>query len=348
MSALLIYLAIAVGVSFVCSLLESTFLSINPVYAQSFQKENPEVGEKLIYLKEHVDRSLSSILVTNTFANTFGAFGVGTEAILLFGAEWETFIAIGMTLTILYVSEIVPKTLGAVYWRELTAFVTIAIYWLIKITYPLLWVSSAITRYIRHDDVGLITRDEIAAMADMGREEGVLYARESAWVNNILKLKDIRVGDIYTPKSVIFSLQEDMTIDEAIEKDDLFVYSRVPVYKEHFDDCDGYVFSKQVLEEGADDNEEMKIKKLKKKIRRIKEKVPIPQLIDKFIKKKEHMFLVVDKYEQPMGIVTLEDAIETLLGEEIVDEMDRVVDLQRLAHEKAGRFRRLNPEDKEH
>ena len=192
MTLLFIYLAVAIGVSFLCSILEAVLLSVTPSYVEKVQHERPRIGSQLAKIKDNLDESLSSILILNTFAHTMGAAGVGSQALQVFGPEWETLIAIVLTLIILYVSEIIPKTLGATFWQQLAAPSAFIISILIKVVYPLVWVSTRLTRLFSRHKENDITREEIIALASLGHKEGVLFPQENSYLFNLLNLRDIK------------------------------------------------------------------------------------------------------------------------------------------------------------
>lgn len=336
MGLLFFYLALALLVSFLCSILEAVLLSITPSYIGSL--DDSSTFKKVIEtLKKDMDTSISSILILNTIAHTMGAAGVGAEAVRIFGIEWQSLIAVILTLLILYFSEIIPKTIGATYWRALAKPSAYFIQFLTRLLLPLLWISSFITNKInKHRNDGP-TREEIAAMAEIGEESGILEEKEGQLIENLLKLKQIQIKDILTPRSVVFSLNGDDTIESALLEEDLLIYSRIPVYEDTTDNITGLAFSRSILKAvSMDEQIQQPLKSIMTPIFRVPEDMPVYFLLDHFIKRKEHLFLVHDSYRQYSGIVTLEDAIETLLGREIIDEADKVEDMQEYAMEKAS------------
>src|SRR5210317_1523666 len=192
MTLLLIYLAIAIGVSFLCSILEAVLLSITPGYVQNISSNSPASGKVLVRVKERLDESISSILILNTFAHTMGAAGVGSQAMQVFGAEWETLIAVLLTLAILYFSEIIPKTLGATFWRQLAIPSALVISWLVKLVYPLVWLATRLTKLFSANRGNEITREEIIALASLGHKDGTLFSNENEYLSNLLGLRDVR------------------------------------------------------------------------------------------------------------------------------------------------------------
>lgn len=336
MSLLFLYLSLAIGVSFLCSILEAVLLSITPSYVEQTVSEKPRRGKLVTHVRQHLDESLSSILILNTFAHTMGAAGVGSQALQIFGAQWETLVAVLLTLAILYFSEIIPKTLGATFWRQLAIPSAHIIIWLTRLVYPLVWIATRLTRLFSKNKGGEITREEIIALASLGLKDGSLLSQENEYLANILQLRDIRTEEVLTPRSVVHSLEHSTTVREALNHDQTRQFSRIPVYEENIDNVIGKVIKRDLYEAERTGHGTEPISKYTKKVVRVSEKLPVQQLLDLFIKNKAHLFMVEDEFGQITGIVTLEDAIETLLGREIVDESDVVEDMQELAK---GKYR---------
>ncbi len=330
MTLLLIYLAIAIGISFLCSVLEAVLLCVTPSYVEKLQREKPRAAVHLVKVRQRLDESLSSILILNTFAHTMGAAGVGSQALQVFGPEWETLIAILLTLVILYCSEIIPKTLGATFWQQLAIPAAWTISLLVKLVYPLVWISTRLTRLFSRKEND-ITREEIIALASLAHKEGALFPQENAYVSNLLSLRDIKTEKILTPRTVVHMLDESMTVAQALEHPQTRQFSRIPIYAGNTDMVTGKVFLIDLLEASHKGKSDHPISEIKDSIFRVSEKLSVQKLLDTFIKQKAHLFLVEDEFGQFSGIVTLEDAIETLLGREIVDERDVVEDMQALA-----------------
>jgi len=340
MALLIFYLSLALFVSFLCSILEAVLLSVTPSYIGSL--DDSLVHKKILHrLKDDIDNAISSILILNTIAHTMGAAGVGAEAVRIFGAQWQSVIAIVLTLLILYFSEIIPKTIGATYWRELAKPSSHIIAFLIKALAPLLWISRQITKRIQNNHKHGPTREEITAMAEIGEESGILEENESRLIENLISLKQISVGDILTPRSVVFSLDVDISITDALQENAVFIYSRIPVYEQQPDSITGLVLAKNIMKAASqDEHKDTALRSIATPVYRVPKSMPVYFLLDLFLQRKEHLFLVHDEYRQLSGIVTLEDAIETLLGREIMDEVDQVADMQQLALEKAIRWKK--------
>lgn len=343
MSLLLTYLAIAIGVSFLCSVLEAVLLSITPSFVESTTTKHPNRGKVLFKVKDRLDQSIASILILNTFAHTMGAAGVGAQAASIFGARWETAIAVVLTLVILYFSEIIPKTIGATYWRQLAIPSANIIFWLVKLVYPLILVSELITKSFRKDKKQEVSREEIIALASLGHQMGSLVGQENEYLSNVLKLREIKTEEILTPRTVMHCLEANTTISEALSYSETKQFTRIPVYKDNPDNIIGLVTNRDLLFEEREGKSGSQLHNFAKPIIRVSENLPVQQLLDMFLKKREHMFLVEDEYGQTAGIVTLEDAIETMLGREILDETDKIEDLQKYAR---GKYRERLRNDK--
>lgn len=334
MTLLILYLVIAIGVSFICSILEAVLLSITPSFAEQKLVESPSGGKKLKHVKDNLDKSISAILILNTFAHTMGAAGVGAQALSLFGQQWETLIAVMLTLAILYLSEIIPKTLGATYWRQLAIPAAFIINFLVKLVYPLVWFSNVITRLFTNKQGSEISREEILAFATLGYKGGVLGNQENLIINNILTLREVTTEHILTPRTVVHAVDHTMSPEELLNLPRTEHFSRVPVFDGHIDNIVGVVLIKDILENYRKGELPQTIGEMADSIHRVSEKLPVLQLLDVFIKRSEHIFVVEDEFGQTEGIVTLEDAVETLIGREITDETDAVADLQGLAKRK--------------
>ncbi|MGB2739861.1 MAG: CNNM domain-containing protein [Cognaticolwellia sp.] len=348
MTLLFIYLAIAIGVSFLCSVLEAVLLSITPSFVEQMKTNNPKSGAVLAKVKTRLDESLSSILILNTFAHTMGAAGVGAQAIHLFGEQWETLIALLLTLIILYLSEIIPKTLGANFWRALAIPSAYVISWLIKIVYPLVWLATRLTSSFKQGKDNEITREEIIALASLSHKDGSLFSQENEYLSNMLKLRELRTGEVFTPRTVVHMLHQDITVTEALNHEQTAQFTRIPIYGKTVDDIKGKVIKGHLYEAERNGRGDEAVINFAIPLASVSEKLPVQQLLDMFIKNHVQMYSVEDEYGQTSGVVTLEDAIETLLGREIVDESDVVTDMQALARDKyRERLREIKQQDNE-
>lgn len=342
MNLLILYFSLAVGISFLCSILESVLLSINMSYISVLEKDRPNVGQILRSHKTNINKSISSILILNTIANTLGAAGVGAQAEHVFGSHTVFYVSVVLTFFILFFSEIIPKTIGALYWKELAPFAAYIIRFFIWITLPIIFITLFVTNKISkdRDNTGTLSKQELIESTLLSEDEGVIDEKESDVIENVLLLNDIKVKDILTPRSVMFSLEESRSIQDIVENEEsIFRFSRVPLYSEHSDNISGIVLTNKIFQQALLDTTAT-VCSIKNEIFQINEKISVAKALDMFIKKKEHMFLVVDGYDQPEGIVTLEDCIETLLGVEIVDESDSVEDMRELAKQQMKRRRK--------
>ena len=345
MTLLVTYLLLTLILSFMCSLLEATLLSSTSSYIESLDKKgySPKTVDLAKDVKQNIDKSISSILTLNTFANTMGAAGVGAQAAIIFGSNWQAVIAFILTLMVLFISEIFPKTLGAIYWRKFIVPAVYIISFMVKITYPFIFIATFITNTLqkgRKNEVNF-SKDEIITIVDMSEKEGVLQAKESILIKNLFKLKNIKAKDIMTPRTVVFAFDSKTTLKEALLNDNLYVYSRIPVYNESIDDIAGVVFKQTILEKRVKKKKKTLLKDIMVPVHKVPENLSVSILFDMFIRKKSHLFVVQDEYGQTSGVVTLEDALETMLGIEIVDEMDQVTDLQEFAKDESKRLQRV-------
>lgn len=345
MTLLVTYLLLTLILSFMCSLLEATLLSSTSSYIESLDKKgySPKTVDLAKDVKQNIDKSISSILTLNTFANTMGAAGVGAQAAIIFGSNWQAVIAFALTLMVLFISEIFPKTVGAIYWRKFIVPAVYIISFMVKITYPFIFIATFITNTLqkgRKNEVNF-SKDEIITIVNMSEKEGVLQAKESVLIKNLFKLKNIKAKDIMTPRTVVFAFDSKTTLKEALLNDNLYVYSRIPVYNESIDDIAGVVFKQTILEKRVKKKKKTLLKDIIVPVHKVPENISVSTLFDMFIRMKMHLFIVQDEYGQTSGVVTLEDALETLLGIEIVDEMDQVTDMQEFAKDENKRLQRL-------
>ncbi|MFC1606445.1 CNNM domain-containing protein [Candidatus Latescibacterota bacterium] len=329
MSVLILYLFLALFISFFCSLLESVLLSITHTHIALLIKDKRKSGSILRTMKKNINHPLAAILTLNTVANTVGAAGVGAQAFLLYGSEWVAVASGTLTILILVFSEIIPKTLGAVYWKQLSPFAAYLLKGLIALLLPVVFVLEKISAFIaRKGTEAKITREELKVLAEFGVSEGILHKKDALILENLLLLREIKTVDILTPRSVVFALQVDTTLRTVISEHMPIRFSRIPVYGESFDSITGFVLKSELIETfytgGGDDV----VGNLAKPIQAIPGSRSIADLLDDFISQSEHIFLVVDEFGGTAGIVTLEDAVETLLGVEIVDEFDSVEDMR--------------------
>lgn len=344
MGLLVFYLLLALGVSFLCSILEAVLLSVTPSYVAALEQEGSIIGQRLRELKDDIDRPLAAILSLNTIAHTIGAAGVGAQAERVFGSTYVAIISAVLTLLILVFSEIIPKTLGAVYWRRMAPAVTRILRVIEWAMLPFVWLSKGITRLLssKEDRSASVSREEITALAELGKEEGIFEEEESRILKNLFRFSSLRVRDIMTPRTVVQALPEDKTVGEVVEEHAEFRFSRIPVYTENRDDITGYVLKDEILLKAAQEEDQLTLSELKREILAVPDALPLPELFERLLDRLEHIALVVDEYGGTAGIVSMEDVVETLLGLEIVDEVDSAKDMQVLARQQwLRRARRL-------
>ncbi|MEN8304405.1 MAG: CNNM domain-containing protein [Campylobacterota bacterium] len=342
MDLLILYFTLAVGISFLCSVLEAVLLSVNMSYIAVLEKEKPTVGRLLRLHKENISKSIASILILNTIAHTLGAAAVGAQAAILFGNDAVVIISMVMTFAILFLSEIIPKTIGAVYWKELAPMSAHFIRIFIWLTYPIILTTLFVTDKISKGkvDAHTLTKEELLESMLISEDEGVIDEKESDVIENILNLDNIKVSEVLTPRSVVFAIDESMTIKEVIETQiAIFKFSRIPIYRNSIEDVTGLVLTKKIFKQALEDDS-VTIGSIKKEIFSINENIPVSKALDLLIAKKDHMFLVIDNYDQTEGIITLEDCVETVLGVEIMDESDTTEDMRELAKQKMKQKRK--------
>ena len=331
---LLIILFIAViGISFLCSVLESVILSTNFSYISVLEEKNPDTGKLLKNLKTDIDSSIASILILNTIANTLGATAIGVQAQNVFSADKTLVMIVSILLTfaILFFAEIIPKTIGAVYWKQLAPVAARVIKFFVIITYPIIIATQFVTKKIKgKDNSDSISREELIHTTLLSEEEGVIGDLESDIIENTLTLNDIKIKDILTPRSVMYAINKNSIIKDILEDKRTYKFSRVPIYDETIDNIVGVVLTKKLFKQAIRDKSAT-MESIMKPVFALNENIPVGKALSKFIQKKEHMFIVLDNYDQTEGIITLEDCIETLLGLEIMDELDTTADMRRLA-----------------
>jgi len=335
MTLLIIYLLLALTISFLCSIVEAALLSTPMTFIKANENSKNSGLRKISKFKQNVDRPLSAILSLNTIAHTVGAAGVGAQASVVFGEAYFGLVSAILTILILVLTEIIPKTIGAKYWKNLTNFTGNMISVMIVITYPLVVLSAVLTKLISKNKTEQTTsREEISALAEIGTTEGIFQDKENKIIQNLIKLKHIKVSEIMTPRTVVTLVNEKMTLDDFLKNKDYLRFSRIPVYSENQDNITGYIFRQTVFEKLAEAHNDLTLKDLRKQIVIIPETKPVFSLWEQLLEKKEHIALVVDEYGGLDGIVTMEDIIETLVGFEIVDEKDTVTNMQQFARDR--------------
>lgn len=334
MFLLFAYLFLALFVSFLCSIMESVLLSTPQSFLIVQEEEGHQWAAPFNKLKVNIDKPLSAILSLNTVAHTIGAAGVGAQAVKVFGEASFGIVSAILTILILVITEIIPKTVGARYWRRLAKVSYYTIKGMIFLTYPLVLMSAFITKKLMSSkDEQSTSREEIAALASIGKDEGLFSDKENKIIQNLLKLKYVKVKEVMTPRIVVAVADENLQLQELLSNKDYTNYSRIPVFSENDEFITGYVLKQQVFEHLAEDKHELILKDIKREIMVFSGSTALYMLWEKLMEKKEHIALIVDEYGGLEGIVTMEDVIETLLGLEIVDENDSVTDMQKFAKE---------------
>lgn len=344
--ALIAYVVLALVFSFLCSVAEAVLLSLTPPYIARVKTDHPRRAALMRRLKqEQVDRSLAAILTLNTIAHTVGAIGSGAKAALVFGSAWVGVFSALVTLLILFLSEIVPKTLGALYWRGLAPVTMQFIRALIVLLYPLIRVAELLTRLLsRGRDPHAFDREELIAMAGLGADAGVIDPRESRVLGNLFRLDQLTAADVMTPRTVITAFDEGTRVDAVIASGEPR-FSRLPVYAGDIDHMTGFVLKDELLLAQARGEGARLLAEFRRPLQDVPETQPLSELLEQLLAQRQHLVRVRGPYGGTQGLVSLEDVVETLLGHEIIDETDAVADLQRLARQRqAERVRALERE----
>lgn len=334
MILLIMFVALSIGVSFICSVLEAILLSITPSYLAQMRQQNHPAAKRLIKLKDDIDRPLASILTLNTIAHTVGAAASGAQAAKVFGDAWLGLFSAVLTLAILLLSEIVPKTIGATYWRQMApkaSRIMLAMVWILA---PIVWMSEQLTRRLARGKIQPKLRDEISAMALLAKENGELADDESTMLTNLLSLRDVPVTKLMTPRPVLFRVDANMTIDEFLKEHHNTPFSRPLVYTESRDNILGFVHRLELFYAKQHGKGELPLGSLMRPIPVVHDSTYVPKAFDRLMVQRSQLALIVDEYGDVQGIITLEDIFEHLMGKEIIDEADTTSNMQALAHER--------------
>lgn len=321
MFLLLVFALVAILISFVCSIMEAVLLSLTPAYIAT--QSNVKAAKRMSKLNQQVDKPLSAILTLNTIAHTAGAAGVGAQASHIYGDSAIGIASAIMTLFVLIFSEIIPKTLGANYWRQLAPFVSSVLTYLVWILKPFVWMSELVTKIFKQkDDESHYMRSEIEAMAKLGLQAGALHKGESDIIQSLLNFRDISLREVMTPRAKVFRLHKDTTVEEYCKQHGSVPYSRVLVFDQNPDDIIGYILKTDVMLANSRVKPGYRISKLVNSILTVSQTLSLPLLFNKLLTQRAHISLVVDEYGEVQGIITLEDVIEALLQVSILDERD--------------------------
>lgn len=357
MTLLILFLVFSIAFSFLCSIMEAVLLSVTPSYVKRKVQEGGPTGELLEFYKKDIDRPLSAILTLNTIAHTVGAIGVGAQAGALFGENYfdlwglhltyESVIATIMTLAILILSEIIPKTIGANNWKRLTPITVRILRFLLVALAPLVWLSQFITKRLKNKDLGsVLSRADFAAMAQAGMESGALDQKESTIIHNLLQLEKRTVRDVMTPRTVLLMADESTSLQDFYQQYDPIRYSRIPVFERSPDNITGLVLKDEILAGMANNEYDKPLRELKRDILVVQDDQALFSLFETLTRRRSHLAIAVDNYGSLVGLITLEDIVETLFGLEIMDESDSVPDLQQHA-QKIWAEREKNRSDEE-
>lgn len=333
MTLLLVYLFGTIATSLVCSLSEAVILSVSPAFVSILEKHGRRSGRLLHELHESIDKPLAALLTINTISNTIGSILISHQALKLYGETSLTMVSIIATILILIFAEIMPKTFGALHAKRLAPSISYVIYFMVYITLPVVYFSQMISRVFSKQDRNATTREEMIETAEMGASDGVIHLKESKIIKNLLLLDKIPVSEIMTPRSVVNAFDLNETVNSIMEKYKPVRFSRIPLYDGSLENIVGLLHRYKLMEAISHDSYNTSLKDIMTSIHRVNEDKSVSAALDQFIKRREHLFLVVDKLGRMSGIVTLEDAIETLLGVEIVDEYDTITDMRQYASE---------------
>ena len=336
MTVLFAYVSVAIGISFLCSLLEACLLSVTPTYVARYEEAHPRLGAKLRALKTDVDRPLAAILSLNTVAHTIGAAGAGAEAQRLWGSEVLAWASAVLTMLILVFSELIPKTLGAVFWQRFVPAATRILPPLIAMMTPLVLLSDLITMAIKkgREQAPSISREEIAAIAGLAEADGAIDPTESRILKSLIHCGTLKVHDIMTPRTVVFWLDESTSLSEFLDKPAAMNFSRIPVARGGIDEIIGYVLKNEILLRAARGDQSRTVGEFVRDHLVVPATLPVPAVFERLLDSREHIAIVVDEHGGVDGLVTMEDVIETVLGMEIVDEADAVQDMREMARAK--------------
>ena len=339
MELLLLFFFFSILFSFLCSIWEAVLLSIPPSFVAAQAKAGTRTGLTLSRFKTDIDRPLAAILTLNTIAHTVGAIGVGAQAAKLLSQATVLGVNVAavivptvMTLAILILSEIIPKTLGAGHWRGLAGFTAASLRLIIIGLYPLVVLSQMITRLLKKDGEGsVLSRSEFSAMTEVIAQQGVLARQEHRIIKNLLRFSAVRAGDVMTPRTVMVAAEGRQTIEEFYARRKSERLSRIPLFDGGIDKITGFIIRSDVLGRLVEGQGDIPLRDIQRPIQMVPHDQPLPSVFNTLIEKRAHIAVVVDEYGGTAGILTMEDVVETLLGLEIVDEFDRTADMQQLA-----------------
>ncbi|OOS07775.1 CNNM domain-containing protein [Moraxella cuniculi] len=332
---LIFFISLSLIVSFLCSVSEAVLLTMTPSYIDTLEENSPKNAALLKNVKvDNIEKSISAILTLNTVAHTLGSLGAGAQAVIIFGNAWFGVFSAVLTLVILIGTEIIPKTLGTTYWRRFAIAVAHYVRTINILLLPIIWITEKISRWLtRGNQESSFNRHEFLALANQGESSGQMSEMESRIIKNSLALGVINVEDILTPRSVVTAFDENMTVGDVFAKYPKLPFSRFPVFDEDLDNATGFVLKSDLLIAKANQEIHTPIKQFRREINFVFAKMKLFDLLDLMLKERVHIALAVGEFGEVKGLVSLEDVLETLLGLEIVDEFDRVDDMQALARQ---------------
>ena len=332
---LIFFIGVSLIFSFICSVSEATLLTMTPSYVDSISETDPKTATLLQDVKvNNIEKSISSILTLNTVAHTLGLLGAGAQATIVFGDVWFGVFSAVMTIVILIGTEIIPKTLGTTYWRQFSVAVAYYVKGINVLLFPIVWLAEKISRLLtRGNTQSSFSRHEFIALANQGESLGQMSELETRIIKNSLALSMINVEDIVTPRSVVTAFDENMTVGDVFASHPKLIFSRFPIYHDDLDDATGFVLKTDLLIAKANQDIHTPIKQFKRDITFVFAKMKLFDVLDLMLKERIHIALAVGEFGEVKGLVSLEDVLETLLGLEIVDEIDRVDDMQALARQ---------------
>jgi CBS domain containing-hemolysin-like protein len=332
---LILAVGLAIIISATCSVFEAVLYSLPMSRVEMLVKQRPVTGNVLKKLKQNIDHPITAILTLNTIANTMGAAVAGAAAASVFGESNVIWFSLFFTLAILLLSEILPKTIGVEFSSTLAPSIARPLQWMVIILKPIILLCQAVTRLIPRKSGSQISADELTTIARLSRKSGAIEKDQEEVITNILNLNEKNVRQVMTPRTVTFSLNQDMTVAEAARlKDKWRTHSRVPVYNKNSDDIVGIVLSYEVMMAVADDKHDLKLKEIMHPANFVPETAPLNKVFINFFEKHQHLFVVVDEYGSVTGVISMEDIIEEIMGREIVDESDQAQDMRALARAK--------------
>ena len=335
MIELILAVSLAISISAVCSLFEAVLYSVPLRHIETMVRANKPGGRILKELRRHVERPIAAVLSLNTIANTAGAAFAGAAATAVFGHRWLGYFSALFTVAILIFSEIIPKTAGVVYGRSLVGFVAYPLKGLVWIMAPAIVLTRFLTRLIRRERRDeAITAEEIQVMAHLSRRSGGILFYQEQIIDSILTLQEKMVKDVMTPRTVVFSLSEHLTLQQAMVAAGGWEHSRIPVYDEGIEDVVGLVHTKDILMALAQGKNEKPLSELMRPVHFVAETAKLNEVLAEFLELRQHLFVVIDEYGGLSGLISLEDILEEILGREIVDESDKVADKRELARQR--------------